>query len=161
MSELPEHEDALQRLLDRTLRQLPARRAPPELESLVLRELERRAAQAWWRKSFAHWPAPARVAFAVVCSALMGLVLLGGNWTAAAVQSLHGSGALPLSAARQAVALFTAAGELLLVLANAIPSTWLYAGLAAGSVLYAVLFGLGAAAYRTLYLTTLNGKQHT
>jgi hypothetical protein len=38
------------------------------------------------------------------------------------------------------------------VLVGAIPTTWLYGGIAAGAMLYVILFGLGAAAYRTLYL---------
>jgi hypothetical protein len=37
-------------------------------------------------------------------------------------------------------------------LVRAVPPTWLYEGAAVGAVLYALLFGLGAAAYRTLYL---------
>jgi hypothetical protein len=158
VSELSEKEQRLSELLDSTLRRLPSRRAPPELESRVLREVERRAAQPWWRQTFAHWPPAARAAFVVICSALVGLVFLGSNWTATTVQSLHGSAALSLSSLHQALAIMTAAGELAALLANAMPPAWLYVGLAAGSVLYAVLFGLGAAAYRTLYLTPLNGK---
>ena len=35
---------------------------------------------------------------------------------------------------------------------RAVPSYWLYAGVAAALALYVALFGLGAAAYRTLYV---------
>jgi hypothetical protein len=158
MSEHPEKDHALQQLLDDAFQHLPARRAPRDLESRVMRELERRAALPWWRKTFAHWPAAARGAFVLTCSGLIGLMLLGGHWTATTVHTLQGSAAMPLSVAREAMALFTATGELAVLLANAIPAAWLYVGLATGAVLYAVLFGLGAAAYRTLYLTPLNGK---
>jgi hypothetical protein len=38
------------------------------------------------------------------------------------------------------------------------PPLWFYQGIAVCAVLYAALFGLGAALYRTLYLQPLNGK---
>jgi hypothetical protein len=44
------------------------------------------------------------------------------------------------------------------VLARIQPPTWVYAGIAVCAVLYAVLFGLGAAVYRALYLQPLNGR---
>ena len=97
MNELPEKSDPLEQLLDRTLRPLPLRRAPPALQSHVLEELQRRAALPWWRRSFAHWPSAARAGFVLVCLALVGMVILGGDWTAATVRSLHASGALSLS----------------------------------------------------------------
>jgi hypothetical protein len=45
-----------------------------------------------------------------------------------------------------------AAREFEAALVRAVPPDWLYGAMAAGAVLYAALFGLGAAAYRTLYL---------
>jgi hypothetical protein len=158
MNEVPENDDSLEQVLDRALRRLPLRPAPLTLEARVIQELERRAAQPWWRHSFKQWPATAKAAFVAICGALIGLVLLGGDWPAAAVRSLHASDALPLSAARQAMTLVTTAGELVALLAHVFPLTWLYAGLAAGALLYATLFALGAAAYRTLYLTPFNGR---
>jgi hypothetical protein len=44
-------------------------------------------------------------------------------------------------------------------LSGAIPPEWLYAALAAGAILYGALFGLGAAAYRTLYLKTFSAGE--
>ena len=127
-----EPDEALQRWLDRTLRELPLRRAPGTLEARVFNELKRQAALPWWRRSFMHWPAPARIVFLVICGALAALVFVGG---AAAVASLRS------------------------LLARALPVTWLYQGVAVCAVLYAVLFGLGAAVYRTLYLhQPLKGK---
>jgi hypothetical protein len=48
------------------------------------------------------------------------------------------------------------AGNLITLLARTLPVTWLYPGIVVCAVLYAVLFGLGAAVYRTLYLQPLN-----
>ena len=81
-------DDALKDLLDRTLQELPLRRAPPTLESRVLDELERRAALAWWRRSFAHWPVAARAVFLVICLALIRLAFVGGATAVAGVRSL-------------------------------------------------------------------------
>jgi hypothetical protein len=44
------------------------------------------------------------------------------------------------------------------LLAGAIPAAWLYGSLTAGALLYAALFGLGAAAYRILYLKPFDGR---
>lgn len=158
MNELPEKSDPLEQLLDRTLRPLPLRRAPPALQSRVLEDLQRRAALPWWHRSFAHWPSAARAGFVLVCLALIGVVFLGGNWTAATVQSMHASGALSPSWGRRALAVMTAAAELANLFARTVPPAWIYAGLGAGAVLYAALFGLGAAAYRTLYLSPAKGR---
>ncbi len=154
----PDRDERLAQLLDRTLRGLPPRAAPPGLESRVLGELERRAALPWWRRSFAHWPAMARTAFVILSGALIGGAYLSSGWTALTVHSLHDSGAPSITAVREALAIATATGELAAVFAHAIPSTWLYAGLTAGALLYAFLFGLGSAAYRTLYLMPQAGK---
>jgi hypothetical protein len=44
------------------------------------------------------------------------------------------------------------ARELNAALVRVVPLEWLYGAMAGGAILYAALFGLGAAAYRTLYL---------
>jgi hypothetical protein len=46
----------------------------------------------------------------------------------------------------------SSAGGLAALLVRVIPPLWLYGGLGLGILLYVMLFGLGAAAYRTLYL---------
>jgi hypothetical protein len=140
----PHDPDETLALLQQTLRGLPLRRAPATLESRVLGELQRRAALPWWRRSFAHWPAAARAVFVVICAALV-LGALGGT---AAVANVHS-----LSWLRQAGGLLTSLGYVAAVLIRpaALPS-WIYGGIAVCAVLYAVLFGLGAAVYRTLYL---------
>ena len=137
-------EEALDRQFDRTLRRLPMRHAPPTLETRVLGEPKRRTALPWWRRNFAHWPPTARAAFLVICAASIRLALMGCATAVAGVRSL--------SWARQIGMLAASGGNLAALLARTAPPTWLYEGIAVCAVLYAVLFGLGAAVYRTLYL---------
>lgn len=143
-------EDPLEPLIDRALREQPLLRAPPTLESRVLAELERRTALPWWRRSFAHWPLGARAAFILLCSASAALAIAGGATAAAGIRSL--------SWAREIGALIASGGSLVSLLASIALPPWLYASVAVCALLYAALFGLGAALYRTLYLQPLNGK---
>jgi hypothetical protein len=146
----PLKEDPLEPVFDRALRTLPLRRAPTSLESRVFCELERRAALPWWRRSFTHWPLTARAAFLVICSASAALAMTGGATAAADVRYLYW--------AREIGALMASGGSLLTLLARIAPPLWLYEGIAVCGVLYAVLFGLGAVLYRTLYLQPLDGR---
>ena len=145
-----ERNEAPEQLLDRALRALPLRRAPPTLESRVLRELERRAALAWWRRSFAQWPLPARAGFLVTCAVLISAAFLGGAAVMATVRSLGW--------AREVGILLSSSANLADLLARSTPPAWLYGGLGVCAVLYVVLFGLGAALYRTLYLQPAAGE---
>jgi hypothetical protein len=140
----------LEGVIARALAELPPRRAPADLEARVLAELGRRAALPWWQRSFAGWPGAARVGFVLMCIALVGLAFVGGVW---ALQTLGSPalGALSLPWARHLVALVKVAGDLASLI-RVVPANWLYQGLAASVVLYAALFGLGIAGYRTLYL---------
>jgi hypothetical protein len=144
--------DRQESLFDRTLRELPPRRAPSTLESRVLRELERRAALPWWRRSFSHWPVPARAVFLAICLALIRLAFVGGAMAAAGVGSL--------TWARRFAVLMVSAGNLAASLARIAPPAWFYDGIAVCAVLYALLFGLGAAVYRTLYLEARSGESN-
>ena len=153
--QLPE-EDRLERLLGDAMRSLPVKPAPHGLESRVLGELARRAARPWWRRSFGHWPAFARVGWMTACGVLIGVTLLGGPWTTA-VNSLQSTGATS-SWLRQAVVITGTVGNLGASLVDAVPAGWLLLGLAAAALLYAFLFGLGAAAYRLLYLQPHDGR---
>jgi hypothetical protein len=143
-------EDPLEPMFDRALRELPLRRAPTSLESRVLRELERRAMLPWWRRSFTHWPLMARAAFLVICGASAGLAITGAATAAADVRSLYW--------AREIGALMASGGSLLTLLTHIAPPLWLYEGIAVCGMLYAVLFGLGAVLYRTLYLQSMAGE---
>jgi xanthine/uracil/vitamin C permease (AzgA family) len=55
---------------------------------------------------------------------------------------------MEIEAAGKVVETLTAAGSWII---DGIPVSWLYAAVLAGVALYATFFGLGAAAYRTLY----------
>jgi hypothetical protein len=151
MNETSESEREAELLLDRVLRDLPVRQAPSTLEGRVLRELQRRAALPWWRHSFSRWPAPARIAFVLTCVALVGLALVGGAWALADLGSTHAFSAMSRPWVRQTLALVGVAGELSHSLASVVPPEWVYGGLAVSAALYTALFGLGIAAYRTLY----------
>jgi hypothetical protein len=152
MSNPMDKELGLERAVDQALKGLPLRRAPSTLESRVINELQRRAALPWWRVSFAHWPAAPRVAFVIICIALVAATILGGVSAFVGVGSLNELAALALSWAHPFLAVLSSAGGVTALLVHIIPPLWLYGGMALGIVLYVALFGLGAAAYRTLYL---------
>jgi hypothetical protein len=150
----------LERTLTQALEGLPLRRAPSTLELRVVDELERRAALPWWRVSFTHWPAAPRVAFVAVCIALVAATILGGVFAFAGDRSFDQAAALVLSWVQPFLAVMSSAGGVATLLVRVIPPLWLYGGLALGIVLYVALFGLGAAAYRTLYLRPSSAGDH-
>jgi hypothetical protein len=143
----PHDEQRLEQLIHQTLRTLPDRKAPRTLESRVLAGIAARQALPWWRKSFAHWPLPARVAFLALAGGLTaGLVLLGASSSADVLPALREFLA-PLARVRT-VATFVA--DLGATVFRSIPTVWLYGVVAFIATLYAALVGLGATAYRTL-----------
>ena len=156
MREQRPEEDRLERLVGDTMRDLPARPAPRTLESRVLGELQRRASRPWWNRSFGHWPMLARVGLMTACGALIGITLLGGPWTVG-MNSLQDTGAMG-SWIRQAAAITGTVGNLVASLLDAVPTAWLLLGLTAASLLYVFLVGLGAAAYRLLYVQPHDGR---
>ena len=151
MSKHIDSEQKLERALAQALKGLPLRRAPGTLELRVVDELQRRAALPWWRVSFVHWPAAPRVAFVAVCIALVAATILGGVF-ALGDRSFGEAAALVLSWVHPFLAVVSSAGGVATLLLGIIPPLWLYGGMALGIMLYVALFGLGAAAYRTLYL---------
>jgi len=142
----------LEQTLHHALKNLPPRRAPGTLEARVLAELARRAALPWWRLSFAHWPAAPRAAFVLLCVGLVAGTFLGGVSAFVGNGTLTQAAAMFLAWAQPLLAVISSAGGLIALLLRVIPPLWIYAGLALGVVSYVALFGLGAAAYRTLYL---------
>jgi hypothetical protein len=143
----------LEAVVHRELRSLPLRKAPATLESRVLAAIEHQSAIAWYHKSWSYWPAAIRAAFLVVATAVAGGVMGAFYLMAQGVDT----GALVESATAR-LGLFTKLYHAALwttdFAANAfsnIPSLWLYGGVAFVGALYATFFGLGAAAYRTLY----------
>jgi hypothetical protein len=148
MNDRDEADLKLLRLVDQALRKLPARRAPLQLEARVFEELARRAAMPWWHRSFVQWPRAARVLLLVVCTALSALTIVGG----ARIVLTLGPAWRPARELDRALALLSASKNVIATLLGAIPPMWMYEGLALAAVLYAALFALGTAAYRTLYL---------
>jgi hypothetical protein len=146
----PHDPEKLERLIHRTLRSLPDRRAPHTLEARVLAAVTARMALPWWRQAFTAWPLAARAVFLVVSTtAAAGLVLLvmsGGLPDAAPLVARISA---PFAELR---ALATSVGDFSEIVIRAIPPLWLYGGIAIIATLYTALFGLGAAAYRTLYV---------
>lgn len=138
--------EQLERFIDKALRDQPLQRAPSDLQSKVMAAIAHRATTPWWRSSFAHWPMAARVLF-LAASAVF--VKLGLDAVALVIGPLD-------PAARSAAlfaelawihALFVSIGAVV----RSLPSWWIYCGVTAVGALYLMLFGVSAAAYRTLY----------
>lgn len=143
----------LEQSIHRELRSLPLRRAPSTLETRVLAEIERRAAVAWYHKSWSHWPAAVRSAFLVVGTAVAGAAvtafyLLSQGAAAGAVAQEVGQGFGWITRLVGAVGWTV---NFVHQLIAAIPPLWLYGGLAFIAAMYATFVGLGTAAYRYLY----------
>ena len=150
MKQSPEE---LEKLIHQTLRSLPARRAPHTLEARVLAALEARASLPWWKQSFAQWPVAARVAFFIVTAGLAKVGLMAAVWMMAGFDGAQVTSAFSTQFAwiQTASAIVEGFGNFCGALYRSIPPLWLYGGLAFLATMYAALFGLGAAAYRTLY----------
>ena len=138
----------LERFIHEALRDLPARHAPPTLSARVLEAVQQRAARPWWRKSFAHWPLPVRGGFVAASLTLM----LGILWLLSGMDAVRlAGGVLPRWEWFGAVAAVVSAfADFFTIVFRTIQPPWLYGGLAFLATVYAVLFGLGATAYRTL-----------
>ncbi|HWK73014.1 MAG TPA: hypothetical protein VNQ81_01995 [Povalibacter sp.] len=147
---MPTSPDSLERLIGTAVRGLPPRRAPHTLETQVLAEIERRLALPWWRMSYAHWPAPVRLLFLIACAALIALVIRASGWVISDVQSGALANSLPSIA--PAATSMSATIAVASSVARIIPPLWIYCGLGLVAVMYTTLFGIGATAYRTLYV---------
>jgi glutathione S-transferase len=143
----------LEQVIHRELRGLPPRRAPRTLEARVLAEIERRASIAWYHKSWSYWPAPVRVAFmavgtAVASAAVIGFYLLSQG---AAVEAVGQEVANGFGWVTRLVAAGTWVVNFTRLQIAAIPPLWLYGGVTFIVAMYATFVGLGATAYRYLY----------
>ena len=146
--------EKLEASIQRVLRSLPDRKAPASLETRVLRELDRRAALPWWRKSFAYWPYPARIAFyagsavaaALIVSGLIALVRGSGSPTASLASGVTDRFWWKVLVRETA----SAAADRVRVLVGAIPSLWIYGAAGTIALCYATLAAIAATAYRTL-----------
>lgn len=146
------NEEKLERIIHRTLRELPPRRAPRSLEDRVFAEIARRAALPWWHKSFIHWPVPARAALLVLLIGVAKLVFMGGVWMAAGFDTaqFRAAFAQPFAWMESGLAVVHAISGFFDIMLRNIPALWLYGSVACLAALYVALFGLGAAAYKTL-----------
>jgi hypothetical protein len=140
--------DRLEQLIDRTLRGQPLRQAPDSLQSRVLAEIERRAALPWWRKSFIHWPISARIVFLIASLGLVRIALQATGWISTPITSTSLKADLPAEVS-WIQSLLTAIVSVI----QHMPPTWVYGALIILAAMYAAVFGLSAAAYRTLYAT--------
>jgi len=145
--------ERLEQLIHRELHGLPLRPAPRTLEARVLAEIERRATIAWYHKSWSYWPAPVRVAFmavgtAVASAAVIGFYLLSQG---AAVEAVGQEVATGFGWVTRLVAAGTWVVNFSRQLIMGIPPLWLYGGVAFIAAMYAMFVGLGATAYRYLY----------
>jgi len=140
-------DEKLEQLIMGALAGLPLRRAPDALERRVLAELAQRAALPWWRRHFAQWPMAARTGFVALCVLLAGLSVTSG------LTHLASQG---WAWARPVVGVMAAFGGVTSWALSLVPPLYFYIGLGLGGLLYLLLFGIGAFAYRTLYLPSSN-----
>ncbi|MEO6569155.1 MAG: hypothetical protein ABIO94_10375 [Opitutaceae bacterium] len=147
------HEQRLERLIRKTLRELPARRAPASLEQRVLAEIERRAARPWWQKSYPHWPLVARCGFLIGSAAVLKIVIMAAVWVLVGFESAPFVEAFSTSFAwLQALTdLAESLWQFCAAVLSTVPRFWLYAGAVCFAAMYATLFGLGAFAYRVFH----------
>ena len=138
--------EQLERFIDKALRDQPLQRAPSDLESKVMAAIAHRAVTPWWRSSFAHWPAAARVLFLVASAVFVKLGLDAAALVIGPIDPAARSAALFAELA-WIHALFGSIGAVL----RSLPSWWIYCGVTVLGALYLMLFGVSAAAYRTLY----------
>lgn len=145
--------EQLEKMVHTALRSLPDRRAPAALEARVLAAMERRALIPWWHRSWSYWPLAVRAAFVVFCGAVAGGLVLATLYVQAGVDSTSFQHAVApaLAFADGAVAVGRWLTDFGALLVRQIPAWWLYAAVAFVAGLYALLFGLGATAYRTLW----------
>lgn len=145
--------EQLEKLIHQTLRSVPDRRAPRSLEARVMAAIAERATQPWWRQSYASWPVAVRCGFLLITGGIMKLALMATFWVMTEINPAQYSRVIEtrLTWVQQVQSMLGGLGNVAETLFRSIPPLWLYGGLAVVVSLYVALFGLGAAAYRTLY----------
>ena len=145
--------EQLEQGIHRELRALPPRRAPRTLEGRVLAEIERRAAVAWYHKSWSYWPAPVRAAFLALGTAFASVAIVAFYLFSqgAAAETVTQEITAGFGWITRIAGAFAWTGHFVRQLAGEIPPLWLYGGLAFIGAMYATFVGLGTAAYRYLY----------
>jgi hypothetical protein len=144
--------DPLESFVQKAVRDLPSRKAPRSLESRVLAEIARREALPWWQRSWTYWPAPVRWAFLILTAAVAAAVLYGAvTLLRGASSDLAAQASAPLDRALGLWGALKSLGRVSADLTRLIPAPWLYSILGGFALVYAMLFGIGATAYRTLW----------
>ena len=133
----------VERLIHRALQDLPPQHAPRALQARVLAIVERRN-QAWWRRSFAGWPLPARIAFGLFCATLAKLSVDGSMWLLHSTRGLWQFESSTFAAWHALAAVHAA-------LTASIPTLWWYGVLTLIAGASGGVFAIGTIAYRTLY----------
>jgi hypothetical protein len=145
----------LEQFIDGILRKQPLRRAPAGFEARVLQRLAQQAARPWWLQGFNRWPKAAQLLFLPLAACFVPLLFRAAGSLTGLLQTARYSA--PLGAAQSAAStvgnLGRAAQTLGDLVMREIPSVWIYGGVGLAALLYAALFGLSAAAFRTLVLT--------
>ena len=145
----------LEQFIDTVLRKQPQRRAPAGFEARVLQRLAQQAARPWWLLGFSRWPKSAQLLFLPLAIGCVPLLFRAAGSLTTLLQSARASA--PLSAAQSAASTVGSLGHAAQTLGDLvmreIPSVWIYGGVGLAALLYAALFGLCAAAFRTLVLT--------
>jgi hypothetical protein len=147
------NEQELEQFIHSTLRSLPARRAPRSLESRVMAAIEEQAMIPWYHKSWSYWPAAIRASFLALATGVTGIIVaafyLGFNGVEQSRLVAQAGERLSIfTTIYDVVAWIAALGA---QVAGSIPPLWLYGSVAFVALMYASFFGLGAAAYRSLY----------
>jgi len=146
--------EQLEKMVHAALRTLPDRHAPASLEARVLAAVEARAAIPWWHKSWSYWPQWVRAVFLVFCAGLAGLLVYTGVYIQTGFDAAQTSGTLApmLAFANRVLGIGRGLADFVMLVARHVPSLWIYGAIAFVAGLYAMLLGLGAAAYRTLWV---------
>ena len=146
----------LEQFISKVLRRQPLCQAPATLEARVLSELALRSARPWWLQGFGRWPWLARLLFLPLSVVFARASLLAAERVPLLWQGMQGSA--PVSTVRSSLGLFESLVQALQtighMLTQGIPQAWIYGGAGVALILYAGLFGLGAAAFRTLFETS-------
>ncbi|MBS0389111.1 MAG: hypothetical protein JSR15_11585 [Proteobacteria bacterium] len=152
----PRDERELEQYIGKLLRAQPLRQAPASLEARVQQQLALQAARPWWLQGFSAWPWLARLLFGLVGAGLVALTYLTTDRLGWVSDSLQQS--TLATTGRGAAQMFANLGHALQLLGEMltrnVSSAWLYGAAGVTVFLYVALFGLGAAAFRTLFDTT-------
>jgi hypothetical protein len=144
--------EKLESFVDQLVRGQPLRRAPPSLEARVLAQLAlQQKAIPWWRKGFTHWPLAARAVFLIASYGFVRLAIAGVMSIVTFVGSREVAGTA-ISWVHGGSTALSATASMCSLIVRTIPPSWLYGAAVCGFALYALLFGLGTVAYRTLYV---------